>query len=161
MRKLTIAGASVNQTPMDWGNNISNIKVKSPDLKAIIEYHKFRDYPALDKTTYLGPHLRFGTVSIRKIVDHAMQENQLFLGELIWREFFMQILFNFPDVVTGNFKRKFDDIPWRNNEKEFENYYLTKRSPDKNILEPISNINTLFEKLDSIKDDDKRKIALL
>lgn len=58
-------------------------------------------------------------------------------------------------LLKNNMYKKEDVI------KEFENYYLTKRSPDKNILEPISNINTLFEKLDSIKDDDKRKIALL
>jgi deoxyribodipyrimidine photo-lyase len=104
------------------GIKISSMKVKPPDLKAIKEYHKFRDYPALDKTTYLGPHLRFGTISIRKMVDHAIRENQVFLSELIWREFFMQILFSFPHVVTGNFKSKFDNILWRNNEREFERW---------------------------------------
>ena len=104
------------------GIKLSNIKVRPPDLKAINEYHKLRDYPALDKTTYLGPHLRFGTLSIRKIVDQAIRENQVFLSELIWREFFMQILFNFPHVVTGNFRSKFDNIQWRNNEKEFERW---------------------------------------
>ena len=104
------------------GIKFSNIKVRPPDLKAIKDYHKFRDYPALDKTTYLGPHLRFGTISIRRIVDHAMKENQVFLSELIWREFFMQILYHFPHVVTGNFKPKFDNIAWRNDEYEFERW---------------------------------------
>jgi deoxyribodipyrimidine photo-lyase len=101
---------------------ISSMKVKPPDLTAIKEYHKYRDYPALDRTTYLGPHLRFGTISIRKMVDQAIRENQVFLSELIWREFFMQILFSFPHVVTGNFKSKFDNIQWRNNEMEFESW---------------------------------------
>jgi deoxyribodipyrimidine photo-lyase len=104
------------------GFKISSLKVKPPDLNAIKEYHKFRDYPAFDKTTYLGPHLRFGTISIRKMVNHAIQENQVFLSELIWREFFMQILFSFPHVLTGNFKSKFDNIQWRNNEMEFESW---------------------------------------
>jgi deoxyribodipyrimidine photo-lyase len=98
------------------------IKVKPFNLDTIREYDKYRDYPADDKTSYLGPHLRFGTVSIRKLVDLALKESPVFLGELIWREFFMQILFNFPDVVTGNFKSGFDNIQWRNNEEEFERW---------------------------------------
>ncbi|MBK7711492.1 MAG: deoxyribodipyrimidine photo-lyase [Bacteroidales bacterium] len=108
--------------PDKIGFEISSIKVKPFDLDAIPEYDKYRDYPALDKTSYLGPHLRFGTVSIRKLVKMALQENRVFLNELIWREFFMQILFHFPHVVTGNFKPKFDNILWRNNENEFERW---------------------------------------
>jgi deoxyribodipyrimidine photo-lyase len=96
--------------------------VKTFDLNIIKEYHKYRDFPAIDKTSYLGPHLRFGTVSIRQIVDKAALENQVFLGELIWREFFMQILFNFPFVITGNFRSKYDNVPWRNNEPDFEKW---------------------------------------
>ena len=98
------------------------IKVKPFNLDTIRDYDKYRDYPAADKTSYLGPHLRFGTVSIRELVDLALKENPVFLGELIWREFFMQILFNFPHVVTGNFKSGFDNIQWRNIEEEFERW---------------------------------------
>lgn len=94
-------------------------RVRPYDLSAIKEYDKYRDYPALDRTTHLGPHLRFGTVSIRKLVKMALKENEVFLGELIWREFFMQILFNFPNVVTENFRSKFNNLQWRNDEKEF------------------------------------------
>lgn len=108
--------------PDKIGFEISSIKVKPFDLDAIPEYDKYRDYPALDKTSYLGPHLRFGTVSIRKLVKMALHGNRVFLNELIWREFFMQILFHFPHVVTGNFKSKFDNILWRNNENEFERW---------------------------------------
>ncbi len=106
----------------DIGFDVSSVKVKPFDLSVIKEYDKFRDIPSIDKTTYLGPHLRFGTISIRKIVRIAAGENPVFLSELIWREFFMQILFNFPYVVTGNFKQKYDAIQWRNNEKEFERW---------------------------------------
>jgi len=100
----------------------SRVKVKPFDLKTIAEYDKFRDLPFADKTSYLSPHLRFGSVSIREIVRYASETNQVFLNELIWREFFMQILFNYPDVVTGNFKSKYDNIQWRNNDKEFEKW---------------------------------------
>jgi deoxyribodipyrimidine photo-lyase len=92
------------------------------DLTVIPAYDKYRDFPSMDRTTYLGPHLRFGTVSIRGIVRKASEENAVFLSELIWREFFMQILFNYPHVVTGNFRSKYDHVPWRNSESDFEKW---------------------------------------
>lgn len=100
----------------------SALKVKSFNLSAVSDYHKFRDFPALEGITYLSPHLRFGTVSIREIVTLAAQTNEVFLNELVWREFFMQILFHFPRVVTSCFKPVYEDIPWQNNEKEFEKW---------------------------------------
>jgi deoxyribodipyrimidine photo-lyase len=106
----------------DLGFRKSSLKVEPFDLSVIKDYDKYRDYPSADKTSYLGPHLRFGTVGIRKIVMDALDMNAVFLGELIWREFFMQILFNFPDVITGNFKPKYNNIEWKNNEEEFERW---------------------------------------
>jgi deoxyribodipyrimidine photo-lyase len=104
----------------ELGFRESLIKVRPFDLSVIRNYEKYRDFPSEDKTTYLGPHLRFGTVSIRNIVQTALSENACFLNQLIWREFFMQILFNFPYVVTGNFRSKYDNVPWRIIETEFE-----------------------------------------
>jgi len=98
------------------------IKVISHNLKNVANYHETRDFPALDSTTHLSPHLRFGTVSIRKLVNWAMHKNQVFLSELIWREFFMQILFSFPKVVTHNFKSAYDGIQWLNNEEDFKRW---------------------------------------
>ena len=84
-------------------------------------YEDNRNYPAKDATSRLGPHLRFGTVSIRKMVKKAIAEkNETFWQELIWREFFMQILWHFPHTATKSFKEKYDRINWRNNENEFE-----------------------------------------
>lgn len=74
----------------------------------------------MDRTTHLGIALRFGTLSIRKCVQYAVQHNETWLNELIWREFFMQILYHFPDVVHHCFKKKYENIAWRNNEKEFK-----------------------------------------
>jgi deoxyribodipyrimidine photo-lyase len=106
----------------EFGFKKSLQKVKPFDLTVISTYDKYRDFPGPDKTSYLGPHLRFGTVSIRQIIDRASMENPVFLSELIWREFFMQILFNFPHVVTGNFRSKYDNVPWRNNEADFDKW---------------------------------------
>ncbi|MCA0430755.1 MAG: DNA photolyase family protein [Bacteroidetes bacterium] len=100
----------------------TDIHFETPKLDATIidEYDKYRDFPALQKTTQLGIALRFGTISIRKCVEFALNHNQTWLNELIWREFFMQILYHFPKVVHQSFKAKYDFIQWRNNEQEFE-----------------------------------------
>jgi deoxyribodipyrimidine photo-lyase len=100
----------------------SNIKVQAYDLKQIPEYEAIRDFPAIDGTSHLSPHLRFGTISVRKMVNWAAKTNAVFLSELIWREFFMQILFNFPKQVTHNFKPAYDGIQWLNNEADFKRW---------------------------------------
>ena len=100
----------------------SLIKVKSYNLSSLSNYDEIRDFPFQDKTSYLSPYFRFGLVSVRKMVLLALKTNATFLSELIWREFFMQVLFHFPKVVTNNFKQKYDAIPWRNNEKEFKKW---------------------------------------
>ncbi|MDO9257039.1 MAG: deoxyribodipyrimidine photo-lyase [Bacteroidales bacterium] len=85
-------------------------------------YDKTRDFPALDSTSKVSVHLRFGTVSIRQLVAQALEINSTWLGELIWREFFMQILWHFPHVVHQPFKPKYQFIQWVNNEKNFESW---------------------------------------
>ena len=100
----------------------SLIKVKPYNLENLTNYDEIRDFPFIDKTSNLSPYLRFGLVSIRKMVQLALETNATFLNELIWREFFMQILFHYPKVVTNNFKKKYDLIPWRNNEDEFKRW---------------------------------------
>jgi deoxyribodipyrimidine photo-lyase len=110
-------------------HSLENIGFKKTDLifqtptldAAIIDkYDKYRDFPAMQHTTQLSTALRFGTISIRKCVAFALKHNTTWLGELIWREFFMQILFHFPKVVHSSFKPQFEYIKWRNNEAEFE-----------------------------------------
>lgn len=109
----------------DIGFERSSIKVTPFDVsKNLIQnYEATRNFPALNKTTYLGAYLRFGAVSIRKIVSKAIQEeNETFLNELIWREFFMQILWHFPHTSTKSFRPKYDGIQWNNNEQEFQKW---------------------------------------
>ncbi|AFL98130.1 deoxyribodipyrimidine photo-lyase [Ornithobacterium rhinotracheale H06-030791] len=87
----------------------------------IDHYEKERDLPYLnDGTSKLGTALRFGTLSIREAMRYAMQHNETFWNELIWREFFSQVLGHYPEVVSKAFKPKYDFIAWRNNEQEFE-----------------------------------------
>ncbi|HZJ80105.1 MAG TPA: deoxyribodipyrimidine photo-lyase [Dysgonamonadaceae bacterium] len=108
----------------DIGFEKTDILYSAPKLDAQIidDYDKHRDYPALQGTTQLGTALRFGTISIRKCVAFALQHNQTWLAELIWREFFMQILYHFPHVVNHSFKPKYEFIEWRNNEVEFQQW---------------------------------------
>jgi deoxyribodipyrimidine photo-lyase len=88
----------------------------------IEKYDETRDFPGLQGTTHLGVHLRFGTVSIREVAERAKHLNETFLGELIWRDFFQMILWHFPHVVHQSFRKDYDNIRWRNNEKEFQQW---------------------------------------
>lgn len=106
----------------DLGFEESSITFPSETLneKVIASYDENRDYPAKAGTSKIGIHLRFGTISIRKVVLEAAALNDTFLKELIWREFYMMILTFNPQVVDRAFKPAYDRIPWRNNEEEFE-----------------------------------------
>lgn len=106
----------------DLGFEESAIKVPDFDLKVVAKYDETRNFPSLDSTSKIGPHLRFGTVSIREIVESVKDVNSTYLSELIWREFFMQILWHFPKVVKENFRSKYDGIQWRNKEDEFKKW---------------------------------------
>ena len=106
----------------DIGFQKSDIEVEDYDLSVVKNYSKTRNFPAIHGTSNLSVHLRFGTVSIRQIVQQVYQQSPEFLSELVWREFFMQILFHFPRVVNENFRTKYNGIQWRNNEKEFERW---------------------------------------
>jgi len=96
--------------------------VKKVDEAIIRHYDKTRDIPSIQGTTRMGIHLRFGTVSIRQLVAKALQLNAVYLSELIWREFFMQILWHHPRVVKEACKKEYNNIKWRNNEEEFKRW---------------------------------------
>jgi|TARA_B110000240_G_scaffold163117_1_gene182941 deoxyribodipyrimidine photo-lyase len=109
----------------DLGFTQSNQKIENHIVTPVLiqNYEETRNFPALDSTSKLGPHLRFGTVSIRKMIEKAITEkNEIFWQELIWREFFMQILWHFPHTSERSFKAKYDRIEWRNNEEEFKKW---------------------------------------
>ena len=93
------------------------------DEDLVDQYEATRNFPSKDATSRLGVHLRFGTQSIRRFVaKSAERKNTTFLKELIWREFFMQILWHFPYTEDQCFKKQYDRIEYRNNEVEFEKW---------------------------------------
>ena len=93
------------------------------DEKTIDSYEEVRNFPSLDATSKMGTALRFGTVSIRKLVTKAAQrKNNTYLKELVWREFFMQILWHFPHTQKQSFKPQYDRIEWRNAPEDFEKW---------------------------------------
>ena len=100
-----------------------NTPAYSFNEKVVDDYEDTRNFPAMDQTSRLGPYLRFGLVSIRKLAAEAAQRtNHTFLKELVWREFFMQILWHFPHTKERCFKPQYDRIPWRNNEEDFNKW---------------------------------------
>ncbi|HNV29406.1 MAG TPA: deoxyribodipyrimidine photo-lyase, partial [Cyclobacteriaceae bacterium] len=106
----------------DIGFESTGISFPERKIKqSIVEkYDQQRNFPAIEGTTKLSVHLRFGTVSIRKLAQLAQKKNEIWLNELIWRDFYHMILWHFPEVETKSFKPAYDKIEWRNNEKEFD-----------------------------------------
>ena len=112
---------NINLSDIGFIKSKQEIKPYTVTPSLIQNYEATRNFPAQDSTSRLGPHLRFGTVSIRKMVKKAIAErNEIFWQELIWREFFTQILWHFPHTKNDSFKPKYDRIEWRNNETEFK-----------------------------------------
>jgi deoxyribodipyrimidine photo-lyase len=107
----------------DIGFVKTEILFSKPTLsKSILTgYKEKRDFPGINATSRLSIHLRFGTISIRKCVQYAEMFSETWLNELIWRDFYMNILANFPQINARlAFKKAYDKIPWRNSEAEFK-----------------------------------------
>ncbi len=122
-------------------NFVKNIPIKFPELieigftaksekfperemkeDIVKNYTTQRNFPGKQSTSRLGIHLRFGTISIREIATEAKELNETFLNEIIWRDFYMMILYHFPFVVNNSFRKEYDLIQWRNNMDEFQKW---------------------------------------
>ncbi len=90
--------------------------------KTLKSYASLRDFPAEPGVSRLGIHLRFGSISIRRLVQKAIPTSKVFVNELIWREFYQMILFQHPRVVGQAFKPAYDRIPWRDDPEGFERW---------------------------------------
>jgi len=106
----------------------SDIDFPSSDITQglIKKYDQTRNFPAINGTSRLGIHFRFGTISIREKARKALNLNDTFVNELIWRDFYAQILSHFPHVVMQPFRAKYNAITWRNDETEFEKWCAGK-----------------------------------
>lgn len=107
---------------MEFREGSANIPSDQVDEKIVSVYDKNRDYPAIRGTTRVSIHLRFGTVSIRELMKTAVSLNETWWKELIWREFYMTILWHFPHIVEQSFRKEYDRIPWINDEDDFEKW---------------------------------------
>jgi len=106
----------------EMGFKKSSQEIPSKEVKRSIikKYTEQRNFPAINGTSKLGIHFRFGTISIRDKARKALALNDTFLSELVWRDFYSQILDKFPHVVEGPFRAKYKNIEWRNDEDDFE-----------------------------------------
>ncbi len=113
----------ISLSSMGFSKSNINFPSRSVLQKTIKNYTETRNFPAIaNGTSRLGVHFRFGTISIREKVLKAKTLNDTYLSELIWRDFYSQILYHFPHVVNNAFRAKYDKIEWRNDEKEFEQW---------------------------------------
>lgn len=104
-------------------NPLINFPSEIADTDIIKHYSEQRDFPGINGTSHLGVHLRFGTISIRRLARLAMPLSSTFVNELIWRDFYQMILWHFPQVGKGKaFKPAYDNIEWRRDEGEFQKW---------------------------------------
>ncbi len=96
---------------------------KTVSTTLLSQYGEKRDIPSIRGTSRLSIHLRFGTVSIRQLVQQALPHEK-WLNELIWRDFYQAIMYHFPHSVTGAFKPQYDRIPWRDDQEAFQRWCI-------------------------------------
>lgn len=95
---------------------------RNMDLTSLKDYGKTRDFPSLEGTSKLGIHLRFGTISIRALVRNTLEISEVFVSELIWRDFYSNILDHYPYVTDSSFREKYENIAWRDADEDFEKW---------------------------------------
>lgn len=106
---------------MGFKKNGGHFPSKEVRESIIKNYAEKRDFPGVEGTSRLSVHLRFGTISIRELARKAKDLSETWLNELIWRDFYFNILHHFPQVSQGHaFRKEYEKIQWRNNEKEFQ-----------------------------------------
>lgn len=102
------------------GEQCVDFPAKTVHQELVSKYSEQRDFPAVQGTSRLGVHLRFGTISIRALARQALEQNETFLNELIWRDFYQMIIYHFPNSAEYSFKPIYDRIPWDNNEVNYK-----------------------------------------
>lgn len=117
---ISLQQMNFNEVNVDFPN-------KSLNVELVKKYQQQRDFPAINGTSKLGVHLRFGTISVRKLVQYALPLSETYLNELIWRDFYFSILHHFPHINNNTaFRKEYDLIEWRNNKEEFEKWCAGK-----------------------------------
>ncbi len=125
LRDQFLNNISFDMPSLEEMNFIDNKTLKiqaTVDESIITEYQNTRNFPAVEGTSRIGVHLRFGTISVRQLIKQILPLNETFLKELIWREFFMHLLWHKPQLVNRCYKPEYENIQWNNNEEEFERW---------------------------------------
>ena len=118
--KVNVDAKFPTLTAIGFERSTIEIPDSDPPVSIFKDYGKARDYPAQEGTSRLGIHLRFGTISIRELVRKTQSLSSTYIHELVWREFYHMIIYQFPHIGKGQaFKKEYDNIQWRNDEKEF------------------------------------------
>jgi len=112
----------ISLNEMGFEKVVVNYPSKQTTLAIIKNYSEQRNFPSIAGTSKLGIHFRFGTISIREKAKKTIGISEVFLNELIWRDFYMMILHHFPHIVKGAFRPEYDKINWINNEHDFKSW---------------------------------------
>ena len=112
----------ISLNEMGFEKVVVNYPSKQTTLAIIKNYSEQRNFPSIAGTSKLGIHFRFGTISIREKAKKTIGISEVFLNELIWRDFYMMILHHFPHIVKRAFRPEYDKINWINNEHDFKSW---------------------------------------
>ncbi|MBW7902060.1 MAG: deoxyribodipyrimidine photo-lyase [Rhodocyclaceae bacterium] len=112
-----IGFAAVDLAALGVVPGMSGARANFDDFRErLSRYRAQRDFPAVKGVSYLSPHLRFGTISVRELAAHAWHEGgegaDCWLAELVWRDFYFMVLDHFPHVVDRSFRPEYDRIVW-------------------------------------------------
>ncbi len=107
---------------MNFGKSDQEIPSSDISLSVVTNYHETRDIPSIRGTSRISLHLRFGTISIRQCVKIGLENNEKWLNELIWRDFYQMIIYCFPHSAQSSFKPQYDRISWRHDEEDFKKW---------------------------------------
>ena len=119
LNKVAVAEKLISLEQLGFKKNNSTFPSRQVDLNKVSNYQEKRNFPSVNGTTMMSVHLRFGTVSIRSLVNQCIKKSETYLNELIWRDFYQMIIFHFPHSAKDAFRKQYDLIDW---EKDMDNY---------------------------------------
>ena len=119
LKKIAVTEELISLEQLGFKKNNSTFPSRQVDLKKISNYQEKRNFPSANGTTMMSVHLRFGTISIRSLVNQCIKKSETYLNELIWRDFYQMIIFHFPHSAKDAFRKQYDLIDW---EKDMGNY---------------------------------------
>jgi deoxyribodipyrimidine photo-lyase len=125
MDKLFSVNKSQNMLTLEdigFEKNEKGFPIKEVTTSTLKRYEDRRNFPDKDGTTKVGIHLRFGTISIRSLVNQTLKNSETYLNELIWRDFYQMLIYHFPHSEKNSFRKEYDLIEWEKDMDTFKNW---------------------------------------